>query len=581
MKITLPAVCILLVATGVSAQHDLEEIPVTLAPGVGDLVTSPVSVRLLIPMDVGFLDLETARLDLDGWDVTAALWHCIAVRPQVLNPRFRGVEVRAALALALGEHRLRFRVRNRTGFIHEAWTRFTVISERERLSRAGVWLPGFPLADITPPVLTFEPVQNAFVRTKAPRITVHYTDGPGSGVNTATLKVLLDNKNVTAKCSVGSGSAVYQVPASDPLGNGRHSLSAEVEDHARNLGKASVTFIVFDAAARHPWFFAPTNQPHTVGHAHHSYQNYSSRPSSAYFHHGIDIMEPGGTPVYASAGGLVTNMGRYRSSPLYYEVAITDSDGFLWEYHHVDETTVPQAVKDAYSNKTPIAAGTLIGKNVKWPTKSHYGPYFHHIHLNVKDPDKRYLNGLNLLLKLKDTTPPEAHGIYVIPQGGEVALNRTGQQKVTISGDVDIVIKADDRILPDPYHLGIYEMWFEVIEVSAAEAHNVRDTLYWRFDHLPGGGNINAHVWDAYQNRIQHDSQTYTTQGNYNARSFYYVLTNSNGTALNSADHWATGARDGHGMRLYPDGLYRIRVTLRDVAGNQTVKTLDVQVKNP
>ena len=166
MKFTLPAVCILVFATGVSAQHDLEEIPVSLAPEVGDLVTSPAPVCLLVPMDIGFLDLETARLDQDGWDVTPALWHCIAARPQVLSPRFRGVEVRAALALAPGEHRLRFRVRNRTGYWHEAWTRFTVISEQERLSRAGVWLPGFPLADITPPVLTFEPVQNAFVRTR-------------------------------------------------------------------------------------------------------------------------------------------------------------------------------------------------------------------------------------------------------------------------------------------------------------------------------------------------------------------------------------------------------------------------------
>jgi len=571
---------LLLFTAGIGAQHDVEEIPITLTPEVGELVVSPAPVSLLIPMEVGFLDLGTARLDLNGLEITPLLWAFLAACPRALSPKFRGVEMQAWLALPLGEHRLRFTVQNRTGYRHEARTRFTVITREEKLLReGGSWLPVLP-ADITPPVITFEPVQNAFLQTPVPLITVHYTDGPGSGVNTATLKVVLDGKDVTSKFLVGPGAATYQIPAAAGLRNGRHQLSAEIEDMATNLGKASVTFIVVDDRKRLNWFFPPVNQPHTVGHAHHSFQNYSSNPSSAYFHHGIDIMEPDGTNVYASAGGLVTNIGRYRSSPLYHEVAVTDSDGFLWEYHHVDETTVPQAVRDAFKNKTPIVAGTLIGKNVTWPVRSHYGPYFHHIHLNVKDPDGRYLNGLHFLLKQKDTTAPELHGIYVIPQGGQVAFNRTGEQNVTISGNVDIVVKADDRVLPDPYHLGVYEIQFEVIELSAAEGHNVRDTVLWRFDHLPGGGDIQGQVWDVHQQSIQHDGQTHSTQGNYDGRSFYFVLTNSDGKTLSSANHWATGARNSHNARLYPDGDYRIRIKLRDESGNETVKTLDVKVKN-
>jgi hypothetical protein len=246
----------------------------------------------------------------------------------------------------------------------------------------------------------------------------------------------------------------------------------------------------------------------------------------------------------------------------------------------VDEPTIPQAVKDAYAKQTPISAGTLIGKNVKWPARSHYGPYFHHIHLNIKDPDGRYLNGLHFLLKSGEKTAPTAYGIYVIPQGGDTAFNRTGEQNVTISGQVDVVLRADD-IVTSPYQLGVHEIRYAITELSATEGHNVDEILFWRFNDLPGGSSTTAQVWDVHQATIRHDGGTYQTQGNYNGRRFYYVLTNNDGRSLSSANHWDTTARDQHGKRLFPDGSYRITVKLKDEAGNQTVKTLDVRVRNP
>ncbi|MBN2489351.1 MAG: M23 family metallopeptidase [Planctomycetes bacterium] len=566
----------------VPAGYDLEELPIAILPEVGRRVVSPVAVRLVVPLDPAFLELGTVRLALDDRDITPLLWALVATRPAALEPFLSGAAVRGALALGLGEHRLVFSARNRTGYRHEARTRFTVITEDERRLRAGEPLPAARTSDVTPPLLDFTPDQNAFVSSATPRLEIRYVDEPGgSGVNTATLRVWLDSREITSALVIGPAAASYAVPPAAPLPNGRREIRAEIEDHARNLARSSVTFIVFDEASRLAWSFPPTTQPHIVGHAHHSYQNYSSAPESAYFHHGIDIMEPGGTSVYASAGGLVMNLGRYQPSSLYFEVAIRDADGFLWEYHHIDETAVPQAVKDAYANKTPLPAGTLIGKNVVWPVKSHYGPYFHHIHLNVKDPDGRYLNGLHFLLKTRDVTLPTLYGIYVVPQGGEAALNRTDEHDVVISGDVDIVVRADDTIAPDPYQLGIYEIRYAITELSASEGHNLDDTVLWRFDHLPGGASTTAQVWDVHRQRIRHDGQTYTTQGDYNGRRFYYVVTNSDGKSLKEANCWRTAARDAYAKRLYPDGTYRITVTLRDEAGNESLKTLDVQVRNP
>jgi len=580
------AIVLVFVATALSAQppgpgpYDLEEIPITLSPEVGARVVSPVPLRLVVPVPVESLTLSTARLWLDDREITPLLWAVVAAGPPYLAPHFRGAVVAAPMALPLGEHRLRFEVMSTRRYRHLARTRFTVITEREWLLRQGVRLPAESPADTTPPIITFDPGQNAFVRTPAPRITVHYTDGPGSGVNTATLKILLDGKDVTSSFTIGPASATFQVPASAPLKNGRRKVTAQVQDNAKNQANTSITFILFADSARHSWFFPPTNRPHTVGHAIHSFQNYSSQPSGAYFHPGTDVMEPDGTDVLASSGGRVANMGWYSSRPLYYEVAILDGDGFLWEYHHVDEPTIPQAVKDAYTKQTPILAGTLIGKNVKWPTRSHYGPYFHHIHLNVRDPDGRYLNGLHFLLKTGETTAPTAYGIYVIPQGGDLAFNRTGEQNVVISGPVDVVLRADD-IVTSPYQLGIHEIRYAITELSATQGHNVDEILFWRFDDLPGGSSTGAHVWDVHQATIRHDGQSYATQGDYNARRFYYVLTNSDGKTLSSAHHWDTAARDPQGKRRFPDGSYRITVKLRDEAGNLTVKSLDVRVRNP
>ena len=104
---------------------------------------------------------------------------------------------------------------------------------------------------------------------------------------------------------------------------------------------------------------------------------------------------------------------------------------------------------------------------------------------------------------------------------------------------------------------------------------------FWRFDDLPGGASTSAGVWDVFQPQIRHDGTLYYTRGNYNGRTFYWVLTNQDGTSLKSQNTWDTAARDTLGKRRFPDGTYRIRVRLEDEAGNTAEKTLDVKVRNP
>ena len=130
-----------------------------------------------------------------------------------------------------------------------------------------------------------------------------------------------------------------------------------------------------------------------MGHLISSYQNYYENPIYAYFHHGIDMVTPThGVPVYTRTGGQVVNVENYdpghSNSYLYWEVAILDPEGYVWQFHHVDNTTIPQEIHNAYQAylNDPDTGGfvdpnTYIGGIVNWPVES-FGYFFHHIHLN-------------------------------------------------------------------------------------------------------------------------------------------------------------------------------------------------------
>ncbi|MGH7484308.1 MAG: DNRLRE domain-containing protein, partial [bacterium] len=67
---------------------------------------------------------------------------------------------------------------------------------------------------------------------------VAYSDG-GSGVDLATLQVLVDGHDVTPNCSVGAQSATCHAPT---LAAGNHAVQASLRDHTGNSAQASAAF---------------------------------------------------------------------------------------------------------------------------------------------------------------------------------------------------------------------------------------------------------------------------------------------------------------------------------------------------
>ncbi len=212
----------------------------------------------------------------------------------------------------------------------------------------------------------------------------------------------------------------------------------------------------------------------SIGHTMASYQSYGFL-SEAYFHHGLDIRANAGGKVIASRGGKVVNIENYvAGKPEYWEIAILDKDGFLWQYHHVDRDKIPSAIFQAYKNGTEITDGTEIGSVVYWPITS-FGERYNHVHLNVLGKNKEYLNPFLFLEPLNDTSNPEIEEIGV--------FRKNGSSYSLYAHVKDLILSKVFTVPPR-----IIEM-----QIDGAAPQTV-----WKFDNLPGGDDENAFVNNFY-----------------------------------------------------------------------------------
>jgi hypothetical protein len=94
-------------------------------------------------------------------------------------------------------------------------------------------------SDTVPPVLAIAaPSQPVLVNVLSPSIGLTYQDA-GSGVDTSTLRVLLDGQDLTAGCTIAAQAATCSPP---PLAAGTHTITASLSDHAGNVATATSSF---------------------------------------------------------------------------------------------------------------------------------------------------------------------------------------------------------------------------------------------------------------------------------------------------------------------------------------------------
>jgi hypothetical protein len=276
----------------------------------------------------------------------------------------------------------------------------------------------------------------------------------------------------------------------------------------------------------------------SIGHTMASYQYYGGAP---YFHHGLDIRADAGTDVIAAVGGKVVNIENYSpGNAAYWEIAILDPNGFLWQYHHIEHDSIPRAIHDAFRNETEIATGTKLGEVFFWGVDT-FGERYHHIHLNVLGANREYLNPFAFLKPLADERSPQ------IVQIGALK-NRRAVNGNTVTAPYSLYATIHDLILHERFVVPPNRV---AIKVDGGEWQTV-----WKFDTLPGGSSNEEYVSDFFVPSL--------TCGNYDCRK----LTIDLGFVADD-------------LRAFPQtrGLHHLEVEAEDYAGNKTTGTYDWTVQ--
>jgi len=86
-----------------------------------------------------------------------------------------------------------------------------------------------------------------------------------------------------------------------------------------------------------------------------------------------------GYPVHSPVDGEIVNWVRYSSSDLYWSLMVRESRGLVWQFHHLDPSTVNVRIGDM------VTTGQVLGNIAFWPSQ-HNGERYHHTHMNVALP---------------------------------------------------------------------------------------------------------------------------------------------------------------------------------------------------
>ena len=312
-----------------------------------------------------------------------------------------------------------------------------------------------------------------------------------------------------------------------------------------------------------PWPMEPFDSAQPIGNSWGEYQNYGT---AYYMHPGIDIMRPAGTPVYAVKAGWVKAV-LTTSAQYHWRVAIGDSasaaecDG--WLYAHLVQATI------AVSEGQHVDSGQYLGDLIYWPVSG-----FHHLHFaKIRHSGLTWTsdwwfvgNPLDELVNIDDFDEPyfleiTPGSMFRFCQNNSSNFFAVGQ---ALSGDVDIIVQAHDKIGHPFWVLTPYAIGYEIYSDSL---------LFGPFTSFVFTGEL---LWNQSHHVVYKRSGPCMSEGNYDYREFYEIITNHDEDTLitlsDAGGKWATGQ--------VPNGLYTIKVWAADRFGNTVVESMIVVTEN-
>ncbi|MAW61467.1 MAG: hypothetical protein CMJ94_11610 [Planctomycetes bacterium] len=369
--------------------------------------------------------------------------------------------------------------------------------------------------------------------------------------------------HVGARLAQGGGFAGHQVVINaqgQMLHQSQSSVAVPPPSHFAN----------WQARDLLPWPLAPNSQ-HPIGNTYGEYQNYGGSP---YLHPGIDVLGSPDQPVYAVADGVVkavlTTSGQY-----HWRVAIGGpgsgtTQGHL--YAHLRQSSIAVNVGDT------VVAGQYLGDLVPWPTSN-----FTHVHFNsLEDRGNQWFGDWlvpnNVHEDLEHVHESSAPVFENARGNGLFAFCRNETSNYlnpnSLNGKVDIIAHVGDR-LNSSWTCSVQTLRYSIYPAGNPGAPVVDNKLSVHFDmalDTYGSGTIDGFLVDL----LYKEDSTCNTDGDYNSREFFHILTNSNGDRIYDAadqnEAWDTNA--------VPNGDYVIEAVAIDAAGNRSTASMTVTVSN-
>ena len=298
---------------------------------------------------------------------------------------------------------------------------------------------------------------------------------------------------------------------------------------------------------------------HPIGNSYGEIQQYGDTP---YLHPGVDFLGADFQEVYAVHDGYVKAILTTGGDP-YWRIAIANEDssdeteGYL--YAHLNEDSFTVGVGDF------VSAGTQIGTLYPW----NYYDFTHTHYARIK------AGGITWQGDWWTVDNPLVDTINLIDDTIPVFENVIGNQKIVfrsengeylnsqnLSGSFDIITSCYD-LTNSEWKLDVWE-----IDVDIVKAENPDEIVYSNFAFaydFPldtyGAGSWDAMILNTIYSR---DSQLFSI-GNYEERSYYQIVTNSDGNDVIDA----SDAANSFNSAEFDDGNYIIIITARDANGNE------------
>lgn len=314
------------------------------------------------------------------------------------------------------------------------------------------------------------------------------------------------------------------------------------------------------------------NAQHAVGNTWGEYQNYGGTP---YPHPGVDIFGTAGQGVYAVRSGVVKAV-LSTGGDLYWRVAIGDSvtagtcKGYL--YAHLVQSSIAVHTGDL------VITGQYIGNLVEWPIYNFTHCHFARIQQSGTQWNGSWLavdNPHTTLLNQNDTRPP----VFEPARGTDLLAfcnneTSTYQSPSSLHGAVDIICHVGDQI-ESSWVCSIQELRYTIYPINRPQYPLVNDKISVIFnmtiDYYAGGSD---YLW--LNTLLYKKDSTCNTQGDYDYREFYHILTNSDGDGVceqsDQQEAWNTAA--------LPDGQYVVKVRAIDAAGGAKSDSMVVTTVN-